>query len=50
MGTIYTNAVRFCFEDASVKITESELDADIEEVLLSRFNKEVVAELVRCTA
>ncbi|KAL2807767.1 prion-inhibition and propagation-domain-containing protein [Aspergillus granulosus] len=50
MGTIYTDAVRFCFHDASLTGAESGLDEDIEEVLISRFNKEVVAELVKCTA
>jgi hypothetical protein len=48
MGTIYTDAVRFCFHDANL-VTSAELDLN-EDVLISRFNKEVVAELVKCTA
>ncbi|KAL3486102.1 prion-inhibition and propagation-domain-containing protein [Aspergillus germanicus] len=51
MGTIYTDAVRFCFHDATL-VTSAELDLneDNENVLISRFNKEVVAQLVKCTA
>jgi hypothetical protein len=51
MGTIYTDAVRFCFHDATL-VTSAELDLneDNENVLISRFNKEVVSELVKCTA
>ncbi|KAI9372457.1 prion-inhibition and propagation-domain-containing protein [Aspergillus egyptiacus] len=52
MGTIYTDAVKFCFEDATVapEAQGGEPDEGVEDVLISRFNKEVVAELVKCTA
>jgi hypothetical protein len=51
MGTIYTDAVRFCFHDSTL-VTSAALgpNKDNENVLISRFNKEVVAELVKCTA
>ncbi|KAL4999434.1 prion-inhibition and propagation-domain-containing protein [Aspergillus recurvatus] len=52
MGTIYTNAVKFCLHGA----TEVEGDTpavsavDGEQELISRFNRDVVAELAKCTA
>ncbi|KAL3442877.1 prion-inhibition and propagation-domain-containing protein [Aspergillus insuetus] len=51
MGTIYTDAVRFCFHDATLGTSaELDLNEDNENVLITRFNKDVVAELVKCTA
>ncbi|KAK2762869.1 hypothetical protein FQN54_001044 [Arachnomyces sp. PD_36] len=52
MGKIYMDAVRFCL-DHTPDTNDPYIfngSADIEEALVSRFNKEVVAELVRCTA
>ncbi|KAL4914502.1 hypothetical protein BDW62DRAFT_190239 [Aspergillus aurantiobrunneus] len=51
MGQIYTDAVRFCLDgdQTAGSANESIPVGDGEELLVSRFNKEVVAELAKCT-
>ncbi|KAL4978865.1 prion-inhibition and propagation-domain-containing protein [Aspergillus desertorum] len=52
MGTIYTAAVKFCLHGATD--VEGDIPAgsvvDGEQELISRFNRDVVAELAKCTA
>jgi hypothetical protein len=52
MGQIYTNAVRFCLggDDAHGAVEAAVHLRENEEQLVSRLNKEVVAELAKCTA
>ncbi|KAI3321649.1 prion-inhibition and propagation-domain-containing protein [Xylariaceae sp. AK1471] len=52
MGRIYMDVVKFCLDGGGNGTGDSEVmgpDAAVEELLVDRFNKEVVAELARCT-
>ncbi|KAL4750111.1 hypothetical protein BDW72DRAFT_213643 [Aspergillus terricola var. indicus] len=50
MGTIYTDAVKFCLHDATEgRETITAPVFDSEQELVSRFNRDVVAELAKCT-
>jgi hypothetical protein len=52
MGKIYTDAVRICVNDSACENGGSEYlapNTSVEEMLVDAFNKDVVAELARCT-
>jgi hypothetical protein len=52
MGKVYTDAVKFCLSgnDAYGAVEAAVHVGGNEELLVSRLNKEVVAELAKCTA